>query len=107
MRAFYIHYNRDKGMARSTKGARLYRGFTAFIQPDPNNAKNVLYSVTYCSAKDQFSKKIGRAKVQEMIPDSVNKRIVPRLLAQEMSKCFDRNTEIPEEVFFYTFKYML
>lgn len=111
MKPFFIHHIRQQHKTDNSVRRHLPKGFTAFISPVndvnvPNSERMVLLSITYCSNKDEFSKKAGRAAVQELIPDTVNKRDVPALLAQAYNYVEGTFAE-DESCYMYVLKYMV
>lgn len=87
MKPFFIHHIRQQHKTDNSVRRHLPKGFTAHISPVndvnvPNRDRMVQLAITFCSNKDEFSKHAGRLAVLELIPEVVNKRDVPALLAQ-------------------------
>lgn len=102
---FFVHYNRN--ITKNSHGWEKHspRGFTAYIQPDPNNLRNVLMQLTFCSPKDQFSKKEGRSQVHQTKVEIVNKRDVPKMLAGATSLV--ENRRLLDSRYYYILKYVV
>ncbi len=116
MKPFYIHHRRETYKGDNSFQRHLPKGFTALSSPVPadsavpNAERMALFSVTFCSNKDEFSKKKGREAVQDLIPDLVNKRDVPRLLAQALSRVENYtldDTKFLEANYLYALKYLV
>lgn len=108
MKPFFIHFD-ARAMGQLFNNSLYRNGFTAYIQP-AENPREVKFSVVFCSKKDQFVKKTGRSQVQEIIPDIINKREIPRLLAAARAQCFKKHLEksdILDYSYFYVYRYVL
>lgn len=115
MKPFFIHHIRQQHKTDNSVRRHLPKGFTAYITPVndvnvPNRERLVQMSVIFCSNKDEFSKKAGRLAVMGTIPDLVNKRDVPCLLAE-----FENHVEgtpnglykATEQAYMYVLKYLV
>lgn len=97
---FFVHSFWPSGtkLPRNTS-----RGFTAYIEPDPEDYRFVYIRGTACSPKDQFCKKVGRQVCLSKTPDRVNKRDIPGFLEMNATLL---NIPLPRNGFTYIYKYM-
>lgn len=103
---FFIHYNRP--VIKSYEPCRLRhapRGFTAFITPDKENDRNAMVQVTFCSERDEFTKKEGRSQAVLAEAVSFNKREVPDVLARCAKSC--EYHDMTEQDYMYVLKYLV
>jgi len=109
MKPFYIHHHREVFKHEKANRRHLPKGFTALISPVggvPNADRMVLFSATFCSNKDEYSKKAGREAVKDIIPELVNKRDVPRLLG-ECEQYVEHWPLSMESDYYYVLKYLV
>jgi hypothetical protein len=97
---FYIHRFHRPGKLPS----RVSRGFTALITPIEGDLNKVKVQGTFCSHKDQFSRKLGREQAARNEAVEINKRELPRFLAACNSAL---GVEYTESQFYYTLKYVV
>lgn len=101
-KSFFVHGNHQPGHLPN----RAPRGFTAFIQPT-DSPRVVRMNVTFCSPKDEFNKKIGRAEaMKEDGAVLINKRHVPDMLAKVAKLC-DLIPDPDETYYMYVLKRMI
>lgn len=81
------------------------RGFTAYVQQDPNEQRNVLIQVTWCAEADEFKKAAGRSFVQKTDAVSFNKRDLPSIMAQAANTC--KWEKFIEADYLYLLKYVI
>ena len=100
---FFIHEHREPGKVPSG----TTRGFTAKITPDRiDPAKKCFIQVAFCSAKDQFNKKIGRETAEKKEQHFIDKKLVPIFLSVYCGKVWP-NEDIHKSEFYYVYRYML
>lgn len=104
-KSFFVHYNRPVTKGDSSKLRHSPRGFTAFIQPDVENERNVKIQVTLCSPKDEFLKKDGRSQAVLAESVSFNKRELPYVMAQCANAC--EYHDMTEQDYMYLLKYVV
>lgn len=81
---FYIH----RQVPQSLKPK--FRGFTAYIEQDPDNSRMLKVRVTFCSRKDAFCKATGRAAVLSKTDGTViNKRDLPAWVGEQLSVVYN------------------
>ncbi len=74
-----------------------FRGFTAYVEQDPDNSRMLRVRVSYCSRKDAFCKATGRAAA--LAKDSwtvINKRDLPKWVANSMNVCLGSKSDLLE-----------
>lgn len=97
---FFIHRNHAPGKMRNSHP----RGFTALVSPT-NDPRKVAMAVTFCSPKDEFSKKEGRKQANDLNKtEIINARAVAGLLASCATLC---HLDTREQDFHYVYKHML
>lgn len=97
---FYIHRYHQPGKLRS----KVSRGFTALVSPVEGDSNKVKVQGTFCSHKDQFSRKLGREQAARNEAVEISKRDLPRLLGVLNQELGLGNREEP---FYYTLKYVV
>ena len=97
---FYIHKNRGPGKLPN----RAPRGFTLMVAPHATNERLVECRGTFCSPKDQFSKKEGRSRCATAEVKLIRKRELPTLL-YAMDNYAGGNTSASD--WNYTLKYVV
>ena len=112
MKPFFIHYNRNKRRDDAGWLKHIPRGFTAFIQEHQTDPHSVRVQVSFCSYKDEFSKKQGRTEAELANTEIVNKRSLPKLLQSCNLAChLPRHSldkaELDGTSYNYVLKYML
>lgn len=101
-KSFYVHQHHNN---KCDKRDNAPRGFTLSVQQDPNQARNVLVQGAWCSNKDNFSRKIGRDTAGKAEVKSINKRELPKLLAQMAHVC--GFNEVVDHDFYYVWRYVI
>jgi len=99
---FYVHEHHQPGKL----SGRQPRGFTLKVSPDQANSRNVLVSGAWCSNKDEFNKRTGRVLADVAESKSINKRTLPRLLA-EMSNVVHVSRHYHESAYYYILKFVV
>ncbi len=95
---FYVHMTTGPGH----KSGRTPRGFTALISPSLTDPRTLAVQVSFCSNKDQFSKKQGRSYAAKAEQVTYNKRELPRILGGFASQCGVHNKD-----YAYILKYVV
>ena len=80
---FYIHGFNEPGRI----SGRFARGFTLRVSQDEENPHNIKVQGTWCSPKDQFCKKEGRSFADKAAAETMNKRNLPKLVADCYAAC--------------------
>jgi len=99
-RPFFIHGFNQPGPLSS----RCARGFTLLVSPNPDDSRQVRVQGTWCSPKDQFTKKLGRSYATNAQPEVLNKRNLPRLVVDSYAAC---GLETTEQDQLYLLKYVV
>lgn len=105
-RPFFVHkFYSSITEAQTWKrpGSPQRRGFTVYVQPDPNNVRNVLVQVSLCSMKDAFCKHVGRIKALGHTASAVPTRQLDKFL----KKLAAENMHMDYEDFGYLYKFMV
>ena len=76
MKPFYVHRHFQGKLPN-----REPRGFTALVQENPENTRQLDIQVSFCAPKDQFNKKLGREFAAQAPIKTINKRQLPRMMA--------------------------
>jgi hypothetical protein len=101
---FYIHrYYGIKGYSSIQRN--MPWGLTARIEPCPDNPREVLVAVAFCSQKDQFCKATGRCEASQQSFNRINIRHLPKYLAEQDCKLFW--SEARDFDFNYVLKYVV
>lgn len=99
---FYVHENVGPGKL----SGRSPRGFTLKVSPDPDNTRHVIVQGTWCSNKDEFCKRVGRANADAAEAKSINKRQLPELAAR-MAGVVRPDLAYGEGYYYYLLKYVV
>ena len=99
---FFVHKFHKPGEGFKKKD----RGFTAYIQPNPDNNREVFMQVSFCSYRDAFCKKIGREEALKTAREPINTRMVPNYIAMLEAYCGLVET-MNERDHYFLYKYML
>lgn len=99
---FYVHENVGPGKL----SGRSPRGFTLKVSPDPDNTRHVIAQGTWCSNKDEFCKRVGRANADAAEAKSINKRQLPELAAQMANVVYASN-EWHKGSYYYLLNYVV
>jgi hypothetical protein len=84
---FFIHHNQNVAVKTLTAAERqLRRGFTAKVEPG-STPRTVKVAVTFCSMRDEFIKKQGRAVVEALPREEINVRHLPAWLLEQEGQC--------------------
>lgn len=98
---FYVHLNKGPGKMPN----RTPRGFTAKVSPHPDDPRKTIMQGTFCSPKDEFNKKQGRATADKAVTTEINRRDVPRMLAAMAQVCgYEMHTD---RTYLYVLKNMV
>lgn len=106
---FFVHLHTN-GLSCThlpVKEKRKAKGATFFVAPSLGSDRLVEVRITFCSPKDVFSKKAGRAEVVKKSPLLINKRDVPRFIAAVGQTNVQRHRFDDEEDYTYLYKYLL
>lgn len=98
---FYVHQHSN---AKYAKRDNTPRGFTLYVQQDPNEPHNVIVQGAWCSNKDNFCRRIGRNTANFAEEKSINKRDLPKLLTAMMHAC---QFEAVDQDFYYVWRYVI
>ena len=74
---FFVHINPFPPGKRSGRGPR---GSTIYVSPSKDN-RQCQVQATFCSHKDEYNKKTGRAEAMKADIAVINKRDLPRMVA--------------------------
>ena len=102
---FFVYFNRPVRLTDSKTKSHKPRGFTAYIHPS-SVPRQVQIRMTFCSSQDLFEKRKGRSHALEAKIEYINIRDIPKLLALAAKAC-GPEWHIPEENYFYIFKYVV
>ncbi len=70
-----------------------FKGFTAYVEQDPDNSRMLRVRVTFCSRKDSFCKATGRKEVLNKTTWTViNKRDLPSWVSQCTAVCLNESS---------------
>ena len=97
---FFVHRHTNR---KYNKRDNYPRGFTLYVQPDPNDYKVCVVSGTWCSNADNFCRKTGRDNAIKAEQRTINKRDLPALLDRMMYECALSD---PPDSFQYIYKYL-
>jgi hypothetical protein len=103
---FYIH--RHSGSGFNNPHQRTRRGFTMYVSPNKDDHQLADVRVAWCSGADNFCRKTGRQQAEGASVISVNKRDLPRFVAQAATK-IARCQRVPTFItdYYYLYRYML
>ena len=81
---FFVHRHTN---LKFPKRVSHPRGFTLYVQPDPNDYKMCVVSGTWCAHDDNFCRKIGRDNAIKAEQRTLNKRDLPAFLNRMEEEC--------------------
>lgn len=102
MKPFFVHIQaHTRPWARES---HQHNGATVFVQPGGERTVNV--QVALCNKKDPYNKKIGRETALSHPCKLVNKRELPKFLAELAAQVDNFKTPLVSD-FEYVYKYLL
>lgn len=109
---FFVHRHTNR---KFHKRDHRPRGFTLYVQPDPENYRNCVISGTWCSKDDNFCRSVGRNNALNAEQKVINKRDLPKIVDRMAQECaldyYERSSKQAaaahvRENFEYLYKYL-
>jgi hypothetical protein len=83
---FFVHFNRPTRHSDSSKLRHMPRGFTLKVSPG-SEPRTINVQTAWCSARDEFVKKTGRAFAEDAPITTINPRDLPRFALNAEHQC--------------------
>lgn len=105
MKTFFVHHNRKVFKTDNSHRRHQPKGMTICVSehPDP---RQVNVQITFCSNKDEYSKRAGRDAAQAAPKEPINKRALPFVVSTAANHV-EGHALTWDQQYYYLYKYLM